>query len=84
LGEELAGEVTHFFGKINVGIVKLSGGLKNGDSIAVRGHGADFTQKVESMEINREAVEEASAGQEIGLRLSEPAKEGCKVYRITE
>ena len=75
------GKVTHFFPKVSAAIVDLSTGLKSGEKILVEGHGKSFEQTVDSMEIDRQKVEEGKAGQSIGLKVNEPVKEGDKVYR---
>ena len=83
--EELIGEVTHWFGNINVGVIKVNKGtLKVGDTIHITGHGADFTQTIDSLEVDKQPVEELGVGQEAGLKLTDKAKEGCEVHLVTE
>jgi len=75
--EKRIGVVTHYFGKITVAIIKIEEeGLKIGDT--------DFTQKVESMELEHKAVPEAKVGDSIGLKVSEHAREGDVVYKVIE
>ncbi|GAH26843.1 unnamed protein product, partial [marine sediment metagenome] len=46
--EEEIGKITHYFSKINVGILELSKGtLQVGDTIHIKGHTSDFYQKIE-------------------------------------
>jgi putative protease len=81
--EKLIGEVTHYFGKIGVAVVKLSDNLKVGDQIKIVGKkGEEFTQTVESMQIEHKNVQEAKAGDLIGLKVSQKVREGYKVYKI--
>jgi translation elongation factor EF-Tu-like GTPase len=81
--EKLIGEVTHYFGKIGVAVVKLSDDLKVGDQIKIVGKkGEEFTQTVESMQIEHKNVQEAKAGDLIGLKVSQKVREGYKVYKI--
>ncbi|MCX8190173.1 MAG: hypothetical protein N3F05_03015 [Candidatus Diapherotrites archaeon] len=82
--EELVGKITHIFGKINVAVIKLVGPLKKGDKIKVKGKGIEFEQIVQSMQIEHKNIDLAKKGQEIGLKLDQPAHEGCEVYRIIE
>lgn len=82
--ETPVGKITHMFTKINVAVVKLSDKLQVGDRIRVNGKGIDFEQQVSSMQIEHQNIEKAEAGQEIGLKLEQPAKEGCEIYKITE
>ena len=82
--EELVGKVTHYFGKIEVGIIELSKELKVGDTIHIKGSTTDFEQKVESMQIEHENVEKAKKGDAIGLKVKEKAREGDEVYKVLE
>lgn len=81
--EKLVGEITHYFGKIGVAVLKLSDTLRVGDQIKIVGKsGEEFTQIVESMQIEHKNVEEAKAGDLIGLKVNQKVKEGYKVYKI--
>ncbi len=79
---EEIGVVTHFFSKIGVAAIKLTGSLKIGDKIRIKGATTDFEQTVESMEINRQKIEEAKAGDEIGIKVIDRVREGDKVYKV--
>jgi len=81
LGKEV-GKVTHHFSKIGVGVIELSGDLKVGDKIRIKGATSDFKQKVDSMQIEHEKVDKAKAGQSIGLKVKEPVREHDKVYKL--
>ncbi|MCD6096792.1 hypothetical protein J7J60_00405 [bacterium] len=84
--EKEIGKITHYFSKINVAVVELSDNLRKGETIhIVGGKGArDFTQKVTSMQIEHESIDEAKKGEAIGLKVDEPVKEGDKVYKVEE
>ncbi len=83
--EELIGEITHYFGHLSVGVIKVNKGtLKVGDNIHITGHGADFTQTIDSLQVDKQPVAEIKAGEEAGLKLNEKVKEGCKVSLVTE
>ena len=78
------GEVTHFFGKLSVGVIKLTGDLKTGDKIHVKGATTDFEQNVDSMQINHKEIQEAKPGDDIGMKLADNAREGDKVFKVSE
>lgn len=78
--DKAIGEITHYFGKIGVGVVKLTNTLKVGDKIIIKGHGKEFEQIVESMQIEHQQIQEAKASDLIGLKVSKPVKKGDKVY----
>jgi putative protease len=82
--EKEIGKVTHFFPKISVAIIELSGTLKIGDNIAFRGATTDFTQKVDSMQIEHKQVKEAKKGQSIGMKVVDRVREEDTVYRLAE
>ena len=77
------GTVTHYFGKLRVGIVKLTGRVEIGDRLHFLGHGADFKQKVKSMQVDHAAVDRASSRTEVGIRLNHRVREGTKVYKMS-
>ncbi len=83
MAEQLIGKVTHYFGKAQVAAIKISDGqLRVGDTIHIVGHTSDFTQKVESMQIEHASVESAKVGDEIGTRVVEHAREHDEVYLV--
>lgn len=83
--EEKVGVISHYFGHIEVGVVELTdGGIAVGDTIHIKGHTTDLTQKIESMQIEHENVEEASKGQSIGLKVNEHVREHDIVYKVTQ
>lgn len=79
---EEIGKVTHYYGKIGVAIIELSGGLKVGDRIKVQSKSDEFDQAVGSMEADHKPVTEARRGDVIGLKVSQKTSEGAKVYRL--
>ena len=61
MGVEKIGEVAKYFAKVAVaGIQVEAGSLSVGDTIHIRGHTTDFTQKVESMQLENQAIEKAT------------------------
>lgn len=81
-GEVRVGVVSHYYGHLSVAAVKLEVALAVGDTIRVLGHTSDFRQKVDSMQIEHQAVSEAIAGDEIGLKVVQHAREHDVVYRV--
>jgi len=83
--EKLIGKITHYFGKIGVAVLELTeGDLRVGESIHIKGHGADFSQTVDSMQVEHQNVEQAKKGDDVGLKVDEKVKEGAEVYKVTE
>ena len=75
------GHITHFFSKINVAVLELTAPLSVGDRILVKGPATDFEQIVDSMQIEHESIPRAEAGQAVGLKLAEHARERDLVYK---
>ncbi|HDP69563.1 MAG TPA: translation elongation factor-like protein [Actinobacteria bacterium] len=83
--EEEIGKVMHYFTHLGVAVVDIiSGELSVGDKIFVKGNISNFTQKVESMQIEHDSIKSAKAGQSIGLKVKEHAREHDVVYKIIE
>jgi len=81
--EKEIGSVAHYFGKVSVGLIKLTDSLKVGDSIRIKGNSADFTQTVDSMQVNHQTVSQANAGDEAGIKVAQKVRENDKVYKVT-
>jgi putative protease len=75
------GKITHYFTKIGVAVIELSGELKVGDKISVEGATTNIKQTVDSMQIEHKSVQAAGKGQSIGLRISDRAREGDDVFK---
>ena len=82
--EEVIGEVMDFFARPVVAGIDLTGALKVGDRIHIKGHTTDIEFAVESMQINNVNVKEAKAGDAVGIKVSERVRRGDTVYKITD
>jgi len=80
-GQKAIGKVVHYFDKIGVAIVELSKALKVGDTVTFKRGEQEFEQVVDSMQIDHVGVEKAKKGQVIGMKVSEPVKEGTEMLR---
>ena len=80
--EKEIGQISHYYGHINVGIIQLSDTLKAGETIHVKGHSEDFTQPVDSMQIEHASVPEAKAGESIGIKVMQKVHPGDKVFKV--
>ena len=80
--EKEIGKIVHYYGHINVGIIELSDTLKVGENIHVVGHSSDFTQPVDSIQIEHASVAQANAGEVIGLRVLQKVHPHDKVFKV--
>jgi len=80
---ERIGVVTHYYGNLLVAIVKLEAGtLRVGDTIHIRGHTSDFSQRVESLQVEHAAVNEVGPHDEFGIKVVQHAREHDVVYKL--
>ncbi len=83
-GEEPVGIVVHYFNHLSVAVVHLDAGtLRIGDTIRIIGHTSDFRQKIESLQIEHEKVDEVERRQEFGLKVKEHVREHDVVYKVS-
>lgn len=82
--ERRIGVVTHYYSHLSVVALQLEPGttLRVGDVIHIRGHTTDFTQKVESLEVNHAPVTEVGPNDDFGLKVVEHAREHDIVYKL--
>lgn len=76
------GRVSHYYSHISVAGLTLTSTLSVGDTIHIRGHSTDFTQQVESIEIEHQKVERAEAGAQVGIRVKERVRQQDVVYKV--
>lgn len=82
MSEQQVGTVSHYFTNAEVAAIELTGDLKVGDTVHIVGHTSDFTQQIDSMQIEHEVVETATSGDHIGIKVGEKARQNDKVFRI--
>ena len=82
--EQRIGVVTHYFGHLSVAAMQLEPGatLRVGDVIHIHGHTTDFTQKVESLEVNHAPVTEEAPNDDFGLKVVAHAREHDVVFKV--
>ena len=82
--EEVIGKVVGYFAKIGVAAIEMEGEMKVGDTIHFKGHTTDFTQTVESMQIENEPKEEVTKGDSVGMKVQDRVRPHDVVYKVTE
>ena len=78
------GTVTDYFAKPVVAGIELSGVLKIGDKIHIKGSTTDMELVVESMQIDRVDITEGKPGDLTGIKVPDRVRRGDKVYKVTE
>jgi putative protease len=82
MAEERIGVVNDYFAHIGVAGIDLEQSVRVGDTIHIVGHTTDLQQMVESMQIEHEQVEEAKAGDAIGIKVKDRCRDGDVVYKV--
>ena len=83
MDEQKIGIVSNYYSKISVAAVELTdGAVSLGDTLHFLGHTTNFESKVDSMQIEHKSVAEAKKGESVGIKISETARRGDKVYKI--
>ena len=82
MAEELIGTVSDFFARPGVAGIDLNGLVRVGDRIKIKGHTTAMEMTVESMQINNALVNEARAGDSVGIKVSERVRKGDSVYKV--
>ncbi len=82
--EEEIGQVNDFFARPVVAGIELTGTLKVGETVHIKGHTTDITMVVESMEVNNVKVQVAHARDQIGVKVTDRVRRGDRVYLVKE
>ena len=82
--EEQIGQVSDFFARPVVAAIELTAPLKLGDKIHIKGHSTDLEVTVASMQVRNTPVQEAKAGDPVGVKITDRARKGDIVYKVTE
>lgn len=82
--ENIVGMVVHFYDGISVAGIELSGGLGIGDYIWIRGSNTSIMQQITSIEHDRLPVDEAFAGQSIGVKVVNNVEMGSEVWLLPD
>lgn len=75
------GTVSNYFDHVKVAAIKLKAPLKVGDTVQITGGEVDFEQPVKSMQIQKEKVDKAKKGDEIGIKVKKKVRKGYKVFK---
>jgi len=78
------GKVTEFFARPVVAGVELSGTLKVGDQVHIKGTTTDMALTVESMQIERVNITAGKPGDVVGIKVPDRVRRGDKIYKVTE
>ena len=82
--EQEVGRIVDYFAKVGVAGIAMTGDLTVDDTIHIKGHTTDFQQKVGSMQIEHEMVEQAKSGDSVGIKVKDRCRAHDVVYKVVE
>lgn len=80
--EKEIGKVSSFFSHVSVAAIKLTGKIKVGDKVHIKGSTTDFEDTVKSIQIEKKEVKEAGKGKHIGIKVSEKVRPNDIVFLV--
>jgi putative protease len=84
MSEEEVGKVSDFFARPVVAGIDMTGTLKTGDTIHIKGHTTDMEMVIASMQIDNQTVSEAGSGDSVGIKVPDRVRSGDTVYKVTD
>jgi translation elongation factor EF-1alpha len=84
MAEAEIGRVTDFFAKPVAAGIELSGTLRIGDRIHIKGSTTDMELTVESMQVERVDIANGKPGDLVGIKVPDRVRRGDTVYKVTE
>ena len=82
MAEEIVGTVMDFFARPVVAGIDMTGTMKKGDVIRIKGHTTDIEMTVDSLQIDNNTVEQANPGDSVGIKVPDRVRRGDTVYRV--
>lgn len=82
MAEKEVAKVIHYYDKIMVALLKLAADLSTGDKVKFVYHDKEFSQTIDSMEVEHGKVQAAKAGDEVAVKVAEPTHEHALVYKL--
>jgi len=83
MGEKEIGKVSSFFSHVSVAAIKLTGSLKVGDKVHIKGNTTDFEDTIGSIQIERKEVKKAGKGDHIGIKVPEKVRPNDVVLLVS-
>ena len=82
VGATFLGKIKNHYSKLHVFALTLEAPLAVGDTIRVKGHTTDLTQKVEHMQVEHLPVQSAAAGESVAVQVADLVRPGDAVYKV--
>jgi hypothetical protein len=80
--KRIIGKVTHYYGKIGVAVVRLTGALRLGDLVKFRSGKREVEEAVVEIQVDRKDVPAAGAGTEVCVKVHDPVEPGEDITKL--
>ncbi len=85
MSEIKVGYINEYFAKVGVAGIEITDGyLSVGDTIHIKGHTTDCTQRVDSIQLEHQSLQRAEPGQVIGVKVRDRVRLHDQVFKVTE
>ena len=82
IGAAFLGKVQNFYSDLKVVTLVLEAPLCVGDTIRIKGHTTDLTQKVDCMQVEHLNVQSAAPGEPVAVEVADKVRPGDAVYKV--
>ena len=76
------GKVTHYYGGIEVAIVKFNKAVEKGTKVRFSGATTNFEQSLDSMQYDHKDIDSAPKGKEVGVKVEDRVREDDEIYEV--
>jgi len=83
MAEKEVGKVMDFFARPVVAGIDMTGTLKVGDTIHIKGHTTDIEMDIASMQIDNADVTQAKKGDSVGIKVPDRVRPGDTVFKVS-
>ncbi|MCD4760073.1 translation elongation factor-like protein [archaeon] len=82
INEKKVGKVFAYFAKIGVAAINVTDdSIGIGETLHFKGATTDFTQEIESLQIDKKEVNHVEAGKSVGIKVKDKVRPGDEVYK---
>jgi len=78
-------KVIHYYDKLGVAVVEVvNQPLQVGDTVKISGHDKEFSQTVQSLQVEHKQVKKLPVGESGGMKVDQAVREGDVLYLVTK
>ena len=82
VGAPFLGKVMNYLSQLKVITLVLEAPISVGDTIRIKGHTTDLTQKIDCMQVQHLSVQSAAPGEAVAIQVADKVRAGDAVYKV--